>query len=75
MYSGVSFCFSHFMIFLSLTFKFTLKPSRSKRHKVIEFADIEFADDIALLANSAIDDQTLLQTKEEMAADVIYMKP
>jgi hypothetical protein len=33
-------------------------------------ADIEFADDIALLANSAIDAQTLLKTVEEIAASV-----
>ena len=49
---------------------FTLKPARSKRHKAIKLADIEFADDIALLANSAIDAQTLLQTVEEIAASV-----
>ena len=49
---------------------FTLKPARSKRHKAIKLADIEFADDIALLANSAIDSQTLLQTVEEIAASV-----
>ena len=33
-------------------------------------ADIEFADDIALLANPAIDAQTLLQTVEEIVASV-----
>ena len=27
---------------------FTLKPARSKRHKAIKLADIEFADDIGL---------------------------
>ena len=49
---------------------FTLKPARSKRYKAIKLADIEFADDIALLANSAIDAQSLLQTVEEIAASV-----
>ena len=33
-------------------------------------ADIEFANDIALFANYAIDAQTLLQTVEEIAASV-----
>ena len=42
----------------------------SKHHKAIKVADIEFADDIALLANSAIDAQTLLQTVEEIGASV-----
>ena len=49
---------------------FTLKPGRSKCQKAIKLADIEFADDIAFLANSAIDAQTLLQTVEEIAASV-----
>ena len=49
---------------------FTLKPARSKRHKAIKLADIEFADDIALLVNSAIDTETLLQTVEEISASV-----
>ena len=43
---------------------FTFKPAS------IKLADIEFADDIALLANSAIDAQTLLQTVEEIAVSV-----
>jgi hypothetical protein len=38
--------------------------------KVIKLADIEFADDIALMANSAFDTQTLLQTVEVIAASV-----
>ena len=49
---------------------FTLKPARSKHHKAIKLADIEFADDIALLANSAIDAQTLQQTVKLIAASV-----
>ena len=49
---------------------FTLKPARSKRHKAVKLADIEFADDIAQLANSASDAQTLLQTVEEIAASI-----
>ena len=49
---------------------FTLKPARSKCHKAIKLADIEFADDIALMANSAIDAHTLLQTVEEIAVSV-----
>ena len=38
--------------------------------KVIKLADIEFADDIALMANSAFDTQTLLQTVQEIAVSV-----
>ena len=49
---------------------FTLKPARSKRHKAIKLSDIEFADDIALLANCTTDAQTLLHTVEEIAASV-----
>ena len=49
---------------------FTLKPARSNCHKAIKLADIEVADDIALLANSAIGAQTLLQTVEKIAASV-----
>ena len=49
---------------------FTLEPARSNCHKAIKLADIEFADDIALQANTAIGTQTLLQTVEKIAASV-----
>ena len=35
-----------------------------------QIGNIEFADDIALLADSAIDAQTLLQTVEDIADSV-----
>ena len=52
---------------LSLEVKIDL-PYWSYTHKIWSF--IRFADDIELLANSAIDAQTLLQTVEEIAASV-----
>ena len=49
---------------------FTRKPARSNCHKANKLADIELADDIALLANSAIGAQTHLHSVEEIAASV-----
>lgn len=47
---------------------FTIKPAQSRRVKAVKLADIEFADDIALLANSIEEVQRLLNDVETAAS-------
>lgn len=39
---------------------FTITPSRSRRHKAVKLADAEFADDVALIADTVDEAQALL---------------
>ena len=49
---------------------FTITPAKSRRVKAVKLADTEFADDIALLADSVKEIQDLLCSLEEEAAKV-----
>ena len=48
----------------------TLTPARSRRVKSVHFSDVEFADDIGLVADSIADMQSIL-TKVESAANAV----
>ena len=49
---------------------FTLKERRSSRHPAVKVTDTDFADDIALLSNSLVDAQLLLNRVEQAAKEV-----
>ena len=51
-------------------FGLTLKPHRSRRHPAKALADLEFADDIALLSNNTSQVQKLLTHVEEKCRQV-----
>ena len=52
---------------------FTLTPARSRRVKSVNFSDVEFADDIGLIADSIADMQKIL-TNVETAAQTVGLQ-
>ena len=49
---------------------FTLQPRRSRRHPAVKICDVDFADDLALVTNTADEAQSLLLSLEHAASEV-----
>ena len=49
---------------------FTLQPRRSRRHPAVKICDVDFADDLALVTNTAAEAQSLLLSLEHAANEV-----